>query len=86
MPAPRDTGWVFAGLHHMQLAMPGGGENRVRTFFVGVLGMTEIAESPVLATTGQDVTWDRDFPGFRRFYGRDQFGNRLEFLQPEEPR
>lgn len=34
-----------------------------------------------VATTGQDVTWDRDFPGYRRFYARDPFGNRLEFLQ-----
>lgn len=35
-----------------------------------------------VATTGQDVTWDRDFPGFRRFYAHDPFGNRLEFLEP----
>jgi catechol 2,3-dioxygenase-like lactoylglutathione lyase family enzyme len=36
-----------------------------------------------VATTGQDATWDTDFPGFRRFYAHDPFGNRLEFLQPE---
>jgi predicted enzyme related to lactoylglutathione lyase len=35
-----------------------------------------------VATTGQDVTWDTDFPGFRRFYAQDPFGNRLEFLEP----
>lgn len=35
-----------------------------------------------VATTGQDVTWGADFPGFRRFYAHDPFGNRLEFLQP----
>ncbi|WP_433782000.1 VOC family protein [Actinomycetospora sp. CA-101289] len=35
-----------------------------------------------VAATGQDVTWDRDFPGFRRFYAHDPFGNRLEFLEP----
>jgi hypothetical protein len=23
-----------------------------------------------------------DFPGFRRFYAHDPFGNRLEFLEP----
>jgi catechol 2,3-dioxygenase-like lactoylglutathione lyase family enzyme len=34
-----------------------------------------------VATTGQDVPWDRDFPGFRRFYAHDPFGNRLEFLE-----
>jgi len=31
---------------------------------------------------GQDVSWDADFPGFRRVYAHDPFGNRLEFLQP----
>ncbi|MGY1605619.1 MULTISPECIES: VOC family protein [unclassified Geodermatophilus] len=36
-----------------------------------------------LASAGQDVTWDADFPGFRRVYAHDPFGNRLEFLQPE---
>ena len=35
-----------------------------------------------VATTGQDVRWDADFPGYRRFYAHDPFGNRLEFLQP----
>ena len=35
-----------------------------------------------VATTGQDVAWDTDFPGFRRFYAHDPFGNRLEFLEP----
>ena len=35
-----------------------------------------------LGADGQDVTWDGDFPGFRRCYAADPFGNRLEFLQP----
>lgn len=35
-----------------------------------------------LAEAGQPVRWDRDFPGFRRVYAHDPFGNRLEFLQP----
>lgn len=30
----------------------------------------------------QDVARDADFPGFRRVYAHDPFGNRLEFLQP----
>ncbi len=30
----------------------------------------------------RQVTWDRDFPGYRRFYAHDDHGNRLEFLQP----
>lgn len=28
------------------------------------------------------VTWDDAFPGMRRFYSTDPFGNRLEFLEP----
>lgn len=119
---------MFDGLHHVQLAMPAGGEERARRFFVDVLGMVEIAKPPVLAArrgawfrggalelhlgveddfrparkahpgilvgdlddmarrltgAGQDVAWDREFPGFRRFYAHDPFGNRLEFLQPD---
>jgi catechol 2,3-dioxygenase-like lactoylglutathione lyase family enzyme len=35
-----------------------------------------------LGSTGQDVAWDADFPGFRRVYAHDPFGDRLEFLQP----
>jgi catechol 2,3-dioxygenase-like lactoylglutathione lyase family enzyme len=111
----------------MQLAMPHGEEEVARSFFVGVLGMTEIAKPPVLAArggawfraggielhlgveddfrpgrkghpgilvsdldeavrrlsaAGQDVAWDGDFPGFRRIYAHDPFGNRLEFLEP----
>lgn len=110
----------------MQLAMPRGEEQAARDFFVGVLGMTEIAKPAVLAArggawfrsggvelhlgveedfrpalkghpgilvtdlddvvarlveAGQDAVWDGDFPGFRRVYASDPFGNRLEFLQ-----
>ncbi|SIR89491.1 VOC family protein [Williamsia sterculiae] len=34
-----------------------------------------------LRAAGQEVSWDNDFPGFRRFYAQDPFGNRLEFLE-----
>jgi catechol 2,3-dioxygenase-like lactoylglutathione lyase family enzyme len=33
-----------------------------------------------------EVEWDDNFPGHRRFYAHDPLGNRLEFLEPEEPR
>lgn len=36
-----------------------------------------------LADAGQQVRWDTEFPGFRRVYAEDPFGNRLEFLEPE---
>jgi len=34
-----------------------------------------------LQSTGQDVSWDAEFPGFRRVYASDPFGNRMEFLE-----
>ena len=115
------------GLHHVQLALPPGGEDACRAFYVGVLGLTEVVKPPVLAARGglwvradglelhlgveadfrpqrkahpgivvadldtlaerlerhgSPVTWDDAFPGMRRFYTEDAFGNRLEFLQP----
>jgi catechol 2,3-dioxygenase-like lactoylglutathione lyase family enzyme len=36
-----------------------------------------------LVAHGTTPRWDGDFPGHRRFYADDPFGNRLEFLQPE---
>lgn len=36
-----------------------------------------------LVARGLDVDRDDNFPGFRRFYTRDVFGNRLEFMEPE---
>jgi catechol 2,3-dioxygenase-like lactoylglutathione lyase family enzyme len=35
-----------------------------------------------LQAAGQAGTWDDQFPGHRRIYAADPFGNRLEFLQP----
>lgn len=35
-----------------------------------------------LAAHDVAVRWDDDFPGHRRFYAADPFGNRLEFLEP----
>ncbi len=43
---------MIDGLHHVQLACPAGSENELRTFYVGVLGMTEIEKPPALAARG----------------------------------
>lgn len=43
-------------------------------------GVDAVAER--LTAAGIDVQWDDDFPGMRRFYTADPFGNRLELLQP----
>lgn len=40
------------GLHHVQLALPPGGEDACRDFYVGVLGLTEVQKPPVLAARG----------------------------------
>ncbi|MCC5949830.1 MAG: VOC family protein [Nitriliruptoraceae bacterium] len=115
-------------LHHVQLAIPPGGEDRARGFYGEVLGLEEIPKPPSLAArggawfrggeleihlgteepftpaakahpgiltddldalqarlvdAGHTVRPDTRFPGFRRFYVDDCFGNRLEFLQPD---
>jgi catechol 2,3-dioxygenase-like lactoylglutathione lyase family enzyme len=120
--------FALGALHHVQLAIPPGGEAACREFWSGVLGMTELEKPPVLAArggcwfrggglevhlgveqdfcparkahpgvlvqdlsalsaaleaSGVDVVWDGEFPGHRRFYASDPFGNRLEFLEPE---
>jgi catechol 2,3-dioxygenase-like lactoylglutathione lyase family enzyme len=117
-------------LHHVQLAMPGCGEEEARRFYQDLLGLKEV-EKPTtlrgrggawfrgpalevhlgveqefraarkahpgiltdaleklaarLTEAGVEVLWDADFPGFRRFYAHDPFGNRLEFLEPVAP-
>ena len=39
-------------IDHVQLGMPPGEEEEARGFYVGVLGMTEIAKPPVLTARG----------------------------------
>jgi catechol 2,3-dioxygenase-like lactoylglutathione lyase family enzyme len=43
---------VFLRLHHVQLAIPPGGEDVARAFYRDVLGMTELEKPPVLAARG----------------------------------
>lgn len=38
-----------------------------------------------LTAAGAPVDWDDGFPGHRRFYSADPYGNRLEFLEPSAP-
>jgi len=118
---------LFQGLHHVQLAIPAGGEDRCREFWGRILGFLELEKPAVLAArggcwfrggslevhlgveddfraagkahpgilvsglndiaerlekNGVEVTWDDNFPGMRRFYAADPFGNRLELLEP----
>ena len=43
---------VIAGLDHVQLAMPRGGEDAGRRFYAGILGLEEVAKHPSLADRG----------------------------------
>jgi catechol 2,3-dioxygenase-like lactoylglutathione lyase family enzyme len=118
--------FTVEGVHHVQLAMPPGGEAEAQGFYVHVLGFDQVAKPQQLATRGG--CWFRSGPlelhmgveeGFRastkahvalrtrglsalragvegaglaieddtqldgheRWYVRDPFGNRLEFIE-----
>jgi len=43
---------MLTAIDHVQLAMPRGEEEKARAFFVGLLGMHELAKPPVLAARG----------------------------------
>jgi len=43
---------MITALDHVQLAAPPGSEDRLRAYYVDVLGMTEIPKPPVLAARG----------------------------------
>jgi catechol 2,3-dioxygenase-like lactoylglutathione lyase family enzyme len=43
---------MIVGLDHIQLAMPAGGETEARTFYVELLGLTDIAKPAPLAARG----------------------------------
>lgn len=40
------------GIHHVQLAIPAGGEEKARAFFITLLGFREIPKPPNLAKRG----------------------------------
>jgi catechol 2,3-dioxygenase-like lactoylglutathione lyase family enzyme len=46
------TPYTFERIHHVQLAIPAGGEDACRRFWAGVLGLTELDKPPVLAARG----------------------------------
>jgi catechol 2,3-dioxygenase-like lactoylglutathione lyase family enzyme len=43
---------MITGVDHVQLAMPRGGEDAARSFYAGLLRMTELAKPPALAVRG----------------------------------
>lgn len=121
-----ERAWTVEGFHHVQLAMPVGGEDAADRFYGGALGF-EIVPKPAhlaarggrwfrsgttelhlgvedgfepsakahpavrvrglqalrdaLATAGVGVVDDTQLDGHDRWYVRDPFGNRLEFIE-----
>ncbi|HST80765.1 MAG TPA: ATP-grasp domain-containing protein [Kineosporiaceae bacterium] len=47
-----ENSYEFPGLHHVQLAIPPGGEDLARRYYGEILGMTELEKPPVLAARG----------------------------------
>jgi catechol 2,3-dioxygenase-like lactoylglutathione lyase family enzyme len=43
---------IMVALDHVQLAIPRGSEDRCRSFYVDLLGMTELRKPPLLAARG----------------------------------
>ena len=43
---------MITGIDHVQLAMPPGHEEAARSFYAGLLGMTELPKPPALAARG----------------------------------
>lgn len=43
---------VITGLDHVQVSCPPGSEDRLRAFYVGVLGMQELPKPPAMAARG----------------------------------
>lgn len=48
---PAQTEYGF-GIHHVQLAMPAGGEDECRRFYVGILGLTEVQKPQAMVARG----------------------------------
>jgi catechol 2,3-dioxygenase-like lactoylglutathione lyase family enzyme len=46
------TAWRVTGIHHVQLAMPPGQEERAVAFYAGVVGLRQVAKPPQLAARG----------------------------------
>ena len=63
-----DDAYALTGLDHVQLAIPAGGEDAARRFYVETLGLAEKPKPPLLALRGG--CWF-DGPGLRLHLGVD---------------
>jgi catechol 2,3-dioxygenase-like lactoylglutathione lyase family enzyme len=44
--------WLITGYHHVQLAIPPGGENEASAFYAGILGLASVPKPAHLAVRG----------------------------------
>ncbi len=65
-------GWTVVAVDHVQLAMPVGGEELARWFYVGSLGLVEVPKPPPLAARGG--CW------FERGHVRVHLGVEVDFV------
>jgi len=79
--AARGGAWFRAGGVELHLGVEDG-FRPARKAHPGIL-VTDLDELAArLTAAGVEPDWDGEFPGHRRCYASDPFGNRLEFLQP----
>ena len=78
--AARGGAWFRAGGVELHLGVePGFSPARKAHPGIVVTDLDELVRR--LQLSGQQVSWDADFSGYRRIYANDPFGNRLEFLE-----
>lgn len=78
--AARGGAWFRAGGVELHLGVePGFAPARKAHPGIVVTDLDELVRR--LQEAGQELSWDTDFPGYRRIYASDPFGNRLEFLE-----
>ncbi len=79
--AARGGAWFRAGRVELHLGVESD-FRPARKAHPGILVTDLTALATRLSAAGVSPEWDGEFPGHRRFYAADPFGNRLEFLQP----
>ena len=82
--APRGGCWFRAGSLEIHLGVEHDFRPNAKAHPGMVVdGIRELARD--LEAADVAVEWDEGLSGFDRFYCRDPFGNRLEFLEPRSP-
>lgn len=81
--------WVSAPFRRLVRVRPAGGHCGVESAAPDTRRHPALLTDDVdslrvqLERAGFEVVFDREIPGYRRFYTRDPFGNRIELMQPD---